>query len=55
MEPDNGGGLGSTGVAVAMTLIVAIVVLIMVNIGGGLFQPLTTPHVAMTPPVQSQG
>jgi hypothetical protein len=37
MEPANGEGLGAFGGAVAMALIVAVVVLLMmVNIGGGL-------------------
>ncbi len=55
MEPGDQGGLGASGVAVAMALVVAIVVLLMVNIGGGLTHSLTTPHVAMASPAESQG
>jgi hypothetical protein len=47
MEPANGEGLGAFGGAVAMALIVAVVVLLMmVNIGGGLTRPMFAPHVA---------
>ena len=55
MEPGDPGGLGSSGVAVAAALIVAIAVLVMVSIGGVMTRPLVTPHVAMAPRAQSQG
>jgi hypothetical protein len=56
MEPGNGRGLGSSGGAVAMALIVAIVVLMMVDIGGGLKRPLIAPpHLAAAQTAHSQG
>jgi hypothetical protein len=56
MEPGNGGGLGASGGAVAMALIVALVALLMVSIGGGLRAPMfAQPHVAMTQAPQGQG
>jgi hypothetical protein len=57
MEPDNGGGLGSSGGALVMALVVAAVALLMINIGGGVMRPLVThsPRVAMTQPARSQG
>ncbi|HLY80673.1 MAG TPA: hypothetical protein VKQ70_14930 [Caulobacteraceae bacterium] len=67
MEPGNGRGLGASGGAVLMALIVAIVVMLMVQVGGGLTRPLMTPPHAATAraslaaqasgahPAQSQG
>jgi hypothetical protein len=47
MEPANGGGMGASGGAVAVALIVAAVVLVMVNFGGGVTRPLiASPHAA---------
>jgi hypothetical protein len=48
MGPARNGGLGASGGAVLMTVIVAIVVLIMVEIGGGLTRPLYAPPHAAT-------
>jgi hypothetical protein len=56
MEPGNGRGLGAAGGAVLMTLIVAIVVLLMVHVGGGLTRPLMTPpHAATAQAAATQG
>ncbi len=47
MEPANNGGLGASGAVVLTTAIVAVVVMIMVEIGGGLTRPLyASPHAA---------
>jgi len=62
MGPAKGGGLGASGGAVAATLIVALLVLVMVAFGGGVTRSLVTPHPhaslsqgAETPASQSQG
>jgi hypothetical protein len=56
MEPGDGRGLGASGGAVAMALIVALVVLMMVNIGGGLTRPLiASPRVAAAQTAHGQG
>jgi hypothetical protein len=57
MGPGNGGrGLGSAGGALAATLAVAAVTLVMVALGGGLTKPLVKhlPHVATAQASQSQ-
>ena len=46
MEPGNDQGLGSSGGAVAATLIVATAVVILVGFDGGPNKPLIRPHVA---------
>ncbi len=60
MEPGDGGGLGASGGALLMALIVAIAVLLMVDIGGGLTRPLMAPphsavQAASVAAPQSQG
>ena len=61
MGPANGRGLGASGGAALVTLIVAIVVVAMVSLGGGVTRPLfvqshggASPAAAMRT-VQSQG
>ena len=57
MEPGRYGGVATTVGAVAMALVVAIVVMAIVSLGGGLGHPIvSSPQVAAAaavPPVQS--
>jgi hypothetical protein len=47
MGPGRYGGMGASLAAVAVTLVVAILVLAIVSIGGGLFHPLETHEPAV--------
>ena len=56
MGPGRYGGFGPSAAAVLAAFVVAVVVVAMVSIGGGLHRPLLArTHVAMTPPSQPQG
>ena len=57
MGPGMYGGWIATLGAAAVTVVVAVAVIAMVSIGGGLRRPLVTPaaHVAVTHAAQSQG
>ncbi len=47
MGPGRYGGLGATLGAAAVALVVAILVLAMVRVGGGIGRPLVAPHPQM--------
>lgn len=59
MEPGRYGGMGASLGPVAVTLVLALVVIAIVSVSGGLFHPLVTPEPAViaagaaAPPVQS--
>ncbi len=55
MGPGRYGGLGATLGAAAVALVVAIVVLAMVRIGGGLNRPLVAPQPQVAAAAASQG
>jgi hypothetical protein len=57
MGPGRFGGLGPSGAAVLATFVVAVAVMAIVSIGGGLDRPLVvhSPHVAAAHAPPSQG
>ena len=54
MGPGRYGGLGATLGAAAVAFVVAVMVLAMVRIGGGLTRPLVAPHPQVAAAVAAQ-